>query len=155
MRSKRRTSTIRLPLPPMRTQRSPASAKIDVALYVERQTNRRNRQCQLCGQPLAPLQLMFSHCLAHCLLNLALSGDAKLFEQLSDARVENVLLHRALPRSLARIRSEHSWAGPIPTFSARAFTVGSQRFQPTEVLRVTTKPSCNFSAIHILYRCWQ
>ena len=71
------------------------SAKIDVALYVERQTNRRNRQCQLCGQPLAPIQPMFSHGLTHRLLYLALSGDAELFEQLSDARIEDVLLHGA------------------------------------------------------------
>jgi hypothetical protein len=38
---------------------------------------------------------MFSHGLAHRLLNLALRGDAELFEQLSDARVEDVLFHRA------------------------------------------------------------
>ena len=42
---------------------------------------------------------MFSHGLTHRLLNLALSGDAELFEQLSDARIEDVLLHRAPLRS--------------------------------------------------------
>ena len=76
------------------------SAKIDVAIYLVCQTNRRNRQCQLCGQPPAPLQPMFSHGLTHRRLNLALSGDAELFEQLSDARVEDVLFHRAALRSL-------------------------------------------------------
>ena len=46
------------------------------------------------------VQPMFSHGLTHRLLNLALSGDAELFEQLSDARVEDVFLHRAHLRSL-------------------------------------------------------
>jgi hypothetical protein len=76
------------------------STKIDVALYGMCQTNRRNRQRQRCGQPLASLQPMFSHGLTHRPLNLALSGDAELFEQLSDARVEDVFLHRAPLRSL-------------------------------------------------------
>ena len=35
-----------------------------------------------------------SHGLMHRPLDLALSGDAELFEQLSDARVEDVFLHR-------------------------------------------------------------
>jgi hypothetical protein len=43
---------------------------------------------------------MFSHGLTHRLLYLALSGDAELFEQLSDARVEDVLFHRVPLRSL-------------------------------------------------------
>jgi hypothetical protein len=43
---------------------------------------------------------MFSHGLAPRPLNLALSGDAELFEQLSDARVEDVFLHRAPLRPL-------------------------------------------------------
>jgi hypothetical protein len=42
---------------------------------------------------------MFSHGLTHRLFNLALGGDAELFEQLSDARIEHVLLHRAPLRS--------------------------------------------------------
>jgi AraC-like DNA-binding protein len=50
------------------------SAEIDIALYVMWQTNRRNRQRQFCGQPLAPLEPMFSHRLTHRLLNLALGG---------------------------------------------------------------------------------
>jgi hypothetical protein len=76
------------------------STKIDVALYGMCQTNRRNRQCQRCGQPLASVQPMFSRGLTHRPLNLALSGDAELFEQLSDARVEDVLFHHAALRSL-------------------------------------------------------
>jgi hypothetical protein len=43
---------------------------------------------------------MFSHGLTHRPLNLALSCDAELFEQLSDARVEDVLFHHAALRSL-------------------------------------------------------
>jgi hypothetical protein len=52
------------------------SSKIDVALYAMCQANRRNRQCQLWVQPLAPLQPMFRNGLT------PLSGDAELFEQL-------------------------------------------------------------------------
>jgi hypothetical protein len=47
--------------------------------------------------------------------------------------------------------SAHSWACPIPTFCARAFTLGSQRLQPTGILRVMTKPRCNFIARQVLY----
>ena len=43
---------------------------------------------------------MFNHGLTHRLLNLALSGDAELSEQLSDARAEDVFLRRAHLRSL-------------------------------------------------------
>jgi hypothetical protein len=54
------------------------------------QTNHRNRPRQLCGQPLGSLQPMFRHCLTRRPLSLALSGDAEFFEQLLDARVEDV-----------------------------------------------------------------
>jgi hypothetical protein len=57
-------------------------AKIDIALYFMRQANRGNRQRERCGQSLARLQPMFDDGLTHCILNLALSGDAELFEQL-------------------------------------------------------------------------
>jgi hypothetical protein len=43
---------------------------------------------------------MFGHGLTHRLLYLALSGDAELFEQLSNARVEDVLFHRVPLRSV-------------------------------------------------------
>jgi hypothetical protein len=43
---------------------------------------------------------MFNHGLTHRLLNLALSGDAELSEQLSDARAADVFLRRADLRSL-------------------------------------------------------
>jgi hypothetical protein len=46
----------------------------------------------------------------------------------------------------------HSWACPIPTFFTRAFTLGSQRVQPSGILRVTTKPSRNIIATHGLHR---
>ena len=48
-------------------------------LWYVSEANRRNSQRQLCGQPLAPLQPMFSHGLTNRRLNLALSGDASLF----------------------------------------------------------------------------
>src|SRR6516165_9067660 len=67
------------------------------------QPNRRNRQRQFGRQPLAPFEPTFSHGLTHGLLNLALSGDAELFEQLTDARIEDVLFHRVLLRSRERL----------------------------------------------------
>ena len=64
------------------------STKIDVALYGMCQTNRQKSTTSALSATLAFLQPMFSHGLTHRPLNLALSGDAELFEQLSDARVE-------------------------------------------------------------------
>jgi hypothetical protein len=60
-----------------------------------------------------------NHGPTHRLLNLALSGDAELSEQLSDARVEDVFLHRAHLRSLGylsldagRLKEQPSVGGP-------------------------------------------
>ena len=46
--------------------------------------------------------------------------------------------------------SARSWACPIPTFCTRAFTLGSQRLQPTGILRMMTKPCFDFIARQVL-----
>ena len=69
---------------------------------------------------------MFNHGLTHRLLNLALSGDAELSEQLSDARAEDVFLRRAHLRSLGYLS-----LAPRPTTRAavrrRAIEAGSDQ----------------------------
>src|SRR5262249_28918559 len=70
--------------------------KFDRALDLKRETYAAKCHRRLCWQLLAALELTLRQALSYCLLDLALGTHAQPFEKLSDAGVENVLVHHHL-----------------------------------------------------------
>jgi hypothetical protein len=87
---------------------------------------------------------MFNHGLTHRLLNLALSGDAELSEQLSDARVEDVFLHRAHLRSLGyrRLARRPIKRAPVHRAGHRNWFRSAASAAPSDVREPTLSIVC-------------
>src|ERR1051325_6549393 len=76
---------------------SSISFELDLALDRPGEADAGDRDGRLGGQLLVALEATVGERLAHRLLDLALGGDAERLEELADAGVEGVFVHRMTP----------------------------------------------------------
>jgi len=81
--------------------------ELNLAFDLKREINSTERHRRLGWEPLVALELALRQGLPHRLLDLALSGHTQLLEKLSDAGIENVLIHHCL--HFAADRCQRLW----------------------------------------------
>src|SRR5262249_15473214 len=122
--------------------------KIDLALDIKRETDSAKCQCRLCWQLLVALKLTLRQALSYRPLDLSLGSHTQPFEKLSDAGVENVLVHHHLRTAIA--------AGIIALLLAQSTGIISLlKVSPGEIARTyrNAKSSCRIAATVAGVRC--